>query len=282
MAQQMKRPLGQIERQTNQPPRLDQGLGGQFRNRRDQPPRRHRRQDGLVGRQGQNGPQPRRDAARQGRLELAAGARPLFAQGPIQRLQLSRRQRLAPPRQRMPRRRHHHQPVGVDPHLLDPRHLERPLDQAQFGLSRQHGFHHPVRVADIQMQVDRRMAPRKGRHARRQPVGGDGLAGEQPHRAALQPRQIVQHPLRRLGLGQHRPRLGQKGRPGRVQGQAPAHPVEQPGPVPRLQGRDRRADRRLGQAQRLGRPRHVQTLGHGDEDAKLFQGHGQPIASIDH
>jgi len=32
--------------------RLDQGLGGQFRNRRDQPPRRHRRQDGFVGRQG--------------------------------------------------------------------------------------------------------------------------------------------------------------------------------------------------------------------------------------
>ena len=62
VAQQMKRPLGQFERQTNQPPRLDQGLGGQFRYRRDQPPRRHRRQDGLVGRQGQNGPQPRRDA----------------------------------------------------------------------------------------------------------------------------------------------------------------------------------------------------------------------------
>ena len=99
------------------------------------------------------------------------------------------------------------------------------------------------------MQVDFGMGPRKGRHARRQPVGGDGLAGEQPHRAALQPRQIVQHPLRRLGLGQHRPRLGQKGRPGRVQGQAPAHPVKQGMAHGAFQLLQHLGGRRLSQAQ---------------------------------
>ncbi|MNE54616.1 hypothetical protein D3C80_1494060 [compost metagenome] len=117
----------------------------------------------------------------------------------------------------MPWRRHHHKPVGVDPHLLDPGRLERPLDQAQFRLARQHRLDHPVRIADRQVQLDFRMGSRKGRHARRQPVGGDGLAGEQPHRTAFQPGQIVQRLLRRLGLGQDGAGLGQKGRPRRVQ-----------------------------------------------------------------
>jgi len=128
-------------------------------------------------------------------------------------------------------------------------------------------------VADRQMQLHARMALGEGGHARRQPIGGDGLAGEQPHRAALQPRQLVQQPFGRLGPRQHRPGFRQKGRPRRIQRQPPPNPVEQPCSVPRLQRVNRRADRRLRQMQRLGRSRHMQALGHGDEDAELFQRH---------
>ncbi len=181
----------------------------------------------------------------------------------------------------MPRRRHDDQPIGGDARPLQSGGVLGALDQTQLGLARQHRLDHLMGVADRQMQFDARMALGEGGHARRQPIGGNGLAGEQPHRAALQPRQFVQQPLGRLGPRQHGPRLGQEGRSRRVQGQAAPNPVEQPRPVSRLQRIDRRADRRLGQMQRLGRPRHVQALGHGDEDAQLFQRHGLLIDYID-
>ena len=53
----------------------------------------------------------------------------------------------------------------------------------------------------------------------------------------------------------------------------PAGTVKQCQPVAVLQHADRRADGRRRQVKRLGRLRQVLSVGHGDEDAQLFQRH---------
>src|ERR1700730_5957063 len=44
--------------------------------------------------------------------------------------------------------------------------------------------------------------------------------------------------------------------------------------MPRLQPRDRRTDRRLGEVKCLGGPGHMLAFGDRDEDTKLFKCHG--------
>ena len=109
--------------------------------------------------------------------------------------------------------------------------------------------------------------------AARQPVAGDGLAGLEAERAALQPGQLGEHKLRGFRPGQDRLGLAQEQASGLRQLDAAADPAEQLGAVAPFQRADRGADRRLRQVQSFRRPRDMLPLGDGDEDAKLFEGH---------
>ena len=135
------------------------------------------------------------------------------------------------------------------------------------------GLGHLGGVPDRQFESDVRIGVGERRHPRGKPVVGDGLAGGQGDGAPFEAGQVVQRPRRGVGSSQHRSGFGEE-YPARFgQGESAADPVEQAHAMPRLQGRDGGAHRRLGDVQRPRGAGHMQPLRHGDIHAKLLKGH---------
>ncbi|MET3828464.1 hypothetical protein ABIC16_004219 [Sphingomonas sp. PvP055] len=72
----------------------------------------------------------------------------------------------------------------------------------------------------------------------RQPVGGDGLAGDEAQRAPLQPAKLLQHRLGRVGPRKNSASLGQEQPSGLCQSDAAPDAVEELGCVSLLKRGD--------------------------------------------
>ncbi len=152
--------------------------------------------------------------------------------------------------------------------------VQRPLDEAEFGLPGAHRVGGVGGVAHGQAQGDLRVGAAEGDEVARQPIARDGLAGVERQRPASHAAEVGEHKFGGLGPGEHGAGLDEEHAPRFGQFDPAANPVKQLRRVPPLDVGDRRADRRLDEVQRLGGPRHVLPLGHRHEDAKLVEGHG--------
>ena len=147
------------------------------------------------------------------------------------------------------------------------------LDKTEFRLPLQHGVSHLLGIARAEPDIDGRVFGLEAHQPRRQPGTGDGLAGRQRQRAALQVADLGEEEIGAGRPRQCRLRLRQEGRPSLRQFDAPPRAVEQRDTVALLQHADRGADGRGREIERVGRLGQVLAFGHGDEDAELFERH---------
>jgi len=214
-----------------------------------------------------------RDARRlQGRFELGARPRARLAQHPFRFDKLSQLDAIGPGPWMVC--------ANDDDELItcnfsgdEHRIINRALNKPEFGKSLMHGGRHLCGVADIESDIDRGIGAPEGDEVSGQPVAGDGLAGMDGERAALQTTQFGKYQLGCFGTGEHGARLIQEERARFGELDAASDAVEQLGAVSCFQGSDRGTDRRLCEMQRLGGARHVLTFGDRHENAKLLQRH---------
>ena len=173
----------------------------------------------------------------------------------------------------MLRRDHQHELVARDRRGDQIGVVDAALDEADLGEAVTNGAGDLAGVADRQVDADQRVAHAEGLEPARQPVAGDGLAGVQQQRAALQLAHLGQLQPGRRSPRQHGAGLVQEHAAGLGQLDATSDPGEQLDLAPVLERVDRVADGRLRQVERPRRLRHVLPLGHGDEHAELLQGH---------
>jgi hypothetical protein len=150
-----------------------------------------------------------------------------------------------------------------------------PFHKAEFGRAGKNGCGDLRRVADRQPNVDVRVSATEGHEMTGQPETGDGLARLHRQRPALQAGELRKRQLGHLDAPENGPRLAKEKRAGLRQLDTSPDAVELLDLVSRLERRDRRADRRLGQVQSFGRPGDVLTFCDGDENAKLLKGHAR-------
>jgi hypothetical protein len=107
----------------------------------------------------------------------------------------------------------------------------------------------------------------------RQPIASDRLAGMNGEDAAFEIAQFGEDELGRLGPRPNGARLSEEQRAGLSQLDAAADPVEKLRSMPPFQHRDRGADRRLSNVERLGGARDMLAFRDGDKDPELFERH---------
>jgi hypothetical protein len=124
-------------------------------------------------------------------------------------------------------RRDDDQPILANRSSRQRRIVDFPFDEADFGNAVMHGLAHGFRVADLEMDADRRIGGAQAHQRRRQPVAGDRLARLDLQRAAHQPAQLRQRQLCRLRARQRCFRLDEEDLARLVQFDAPADTIEQ-------------------------------------------------------
>ena len=168
---------------------------------------------------------------------------------------------------------HDHQPVAIHDALLERGIVDMALDETQLGGAVDHGFRRLRGIADRELDLDLRIGAPERDQPRRQPIAGDGLAGVNAERAALEPAQFGQREFGGGGAREHRARFIEEQPAFRVQFDAAADAVEQRDAVAAFERADGRAHRRLRQAQRFGGTGDVLAFGDRDEDTKLLERH---------
>lgn len=163
--------------------------------------------------------------------------------------------------------------VSTDLLLLEQWMLQLAFHETELGFAIENSLRNLAGVADLNIELDPGMARMKPYQPLRQPVAGNGLAGEYGEPPATQPAQISQGCLGKTRAGQHGLSLAEEQAAVLVQNDASSDPVEQSDRMPLFQGGKCVADSRLGQVQCARRRRHVLAFGDRDENTKLLQRH---------
>ena len=121
--------------------------------------------------------------------------------------------------------------------------VDLPFDNAQIRRAVMDTRGRLFTVADRQVDIDRGVTRVEGREERRQPIGGDRLAGDNPECAARQPAEVAQHRLSRFRLRQNAARFRQEQSPTFGQRDTAPDTVEQLDRMPFLQRSDSRGSR---------------------------------------
>ncbi len=156
------------------------------------------------------------------------------------------------------------------------------LDEAEIDLALGHHARDLGSVAHHHLEVDVGPGLAELGDAVGQPDGGDGLARGEHQAPPLEPAQIGERPFGGGGAGEHGARLFEKDLARLAQHDVAPDPMKELHPEAGLEGGDRRAHRRLGEVQRLSRPGDVLAFGDGDENAELFERHGERLARNRH
>lgn len=153
------------------------------------------------------------------------------------------------------------------------------LDESEVRRSGLDRLRHLGGVANLHADVDPGMGAPEGDEVARQPIARDGLAGLDRKGPALEIAEFAQRQFSPFNLRQDGLGLREQGAARFGQLDAPTDPVEQLCVMPRFQGGDRVAGRRLGEIHGLGSLRHMLALGDRHENPKLVERHAAPIQS---
>ena len=126
----------------------------------------------------------------------------------------------------------------------------------------------------VDRDVDTRVAAAKRHQRRRQQVAGKGGHGGHRQPAELQGEALAHHLLGVVPLGEQALGQGQEGVPLGGEAHAAGGADQQASAQALLEPLDGQAQGRLGEMQPLAGLGEAQGLGHGEEGAKLLDGHG--------